>query len=123
LADVGLPADVSTRYPYQLSGGQRQRICIARALATGPKVLILDEPVSSLDLTVQDAILDLLIALKKRLSLTYVFISHNLAVVKYLADDVLVMCRGAVVEHAGSDRFFRGPEHEYSRELLKAARE
>lgn len=123
LADVGLPADVASRYPSQLSGGQRQRICIARALATEPRVLILDEPVSSLDLTVQDAILDLLIALKSRMGLTYIFISHNLALVRYLADDVMVMYRGTVVERGGSEGFFRGPAHEYSRELLKAARE
>lgn len=122
LEAVGLDESALDRYPAQFSGGQRQRICIARALASEPRLLVLDEPISSLDLTIQARMLDLFLQLKKRYRLTYIFISHNLAVVRHIADTVLVMKDGRVVEHASAQELFSKPGHEYTRQLLEAAR-
>ena len=117
---VGLDARFLNRYPHSFSGGQRQRIGIARALALGPELLICDEPVSSLDVSVQAQILNLLKDLQKHLGLTYLFISHNLAVVDYMADRIAVMCAGRIVELAPRQVLFRSPVHPYTRALLAA---
>ena len=119
---VGLEDSVLNRFPIEFSGGQRQRICIARALASEPKFIVLDEPISSLDLTVQAKILELFLALKDKFKLTYIFISHNLAVVKHLADKVLVMKNGKILEQASSREIFSSPRHPYTRLLLESAR-
>jgi peptide/nickel transport system ATP-binding protein len=117
---IGLDQRYLSRYPHSFSGGQRQRIGIARALALGPKLLILDEPVSALDVSVQAQILNLLKDLQKELGLTYLFISHNLAVVDYMADRIAVMYRGRIVEIAPRQIILRDPVHPYTRSLLAA---
>ena len=120
---VGLDGRYLKRYPHSFSGGQRQRIGIARALALRPQLLICDEPVSALDVSIQAQILNLLKDLQKKLGLTYLFISHNLAVVDYIADDIAVMCHGRLVETAPRAELFKNPIHPYTRGLLAAVPE
>ena len=123
LAQVGLPEDAAWRYPHEFSGGQRQRIAIARALAVQPDLIICDEPTSALDVLVQSQILDLLRSLQERLGLTYLFITHNLAVVDALAHEVAVMYRGRIVEQGPVDAVLRRPQHPYTQRLLAAVLE
>ena len=120
LEDVGLDAAYLRRYPHAFSGGQRQRIAIARALALGPRFLVADEPLSALDVSVQAQVLELMQELRRRHDLTYLFVSHNLAVVEYLADRVAVMYVGRIVELARTKTLFFDPKHPYTEALLSA---
>lgn len=121
LRQVGLPETFANEYPSRLSGGQRQRVAIARVIGLNPEVLILDEPVSSLDVSTQAQIIKLLMTLREELQLAYVFISHDLGLVRLVAEQVIVMYRGDVVEAGATEKIFSNPEHEYTRTLLAAS--
>ncbi len=115
---VKLPAEFANRYPHELSGGERQRVGIARALASDPKFIILDEPVSALDVSIQVDILKLLKEIKQKLNLTYLFIAHDFSVIGYMCDRVVVMKDGQIVEVGPKERLFNTPQHDYTRKLL-----
>lgn len=121
LADlVGLPVELLGRFPHQLSGGQKARVGIARAIALHPALLVLDEPTSALDVSVQAVILHLLATLRQRLGMSYLFVSHDLNVVRLLSDRVLVMYQGNIVEEGLVEQVFESPDHLYTRALLAA---
>ena len=118
MEQVGLQPDWYNRYPHELSGGQRQRVCIARALILQPELVVCDESVSALDVSVQAQVLNLLNDLKRRYHYTYLFITHDLSVVKFLSDRIMVMQKGKVVESGTPDDLFRNPQTAYTRTLI-----
>ena len=120
LDEVGLRSSDLDKYPHEFSGGQRQRIAIARALSTRPALIVADEPVSALDVSVQAQVLNLMMDLQDRYGLSYLFVSHDLAVVNLMCDDVVVLQSGHVVEHAPAQQIFQRPEHPYTQDLLSA---
>ncbi|MDA0788701.1 MAG: ATP-binding cassette domain-containing protein [Proteobacteria bacterium] len=117
---VGLPSRSVTRYPFEFSGGQRQRIGIARSIALNPRLIICDEPVSALDVSIQSQILNLLVELQQEFKLSYLFIAHDLAVVKHISDRVLIMYLGQIAESAGSEEIYHDPRHPYAHSLISA---
>jgi peptide/nickel transport system ATP-binding protein len=117
---VGLNPDIMRRYPHEFSGGQRQRICIARALALNPKFIICDESVSALDVSVQAQVLNLLKELQTEFGLTYIFISHDLSVVKFMSDRAIVMNKGKIEEMGTAERIYRQPQQAYTKQLIAA---
>jgi len=121
LQDVGLDESFLSRYPHELSGGQRQRVCIARAISLKPEIIICDECVSALDVSVQATILNLLNSLKEKYGFTYIFISHDLSVVKYMSDRIVVLLDGEIVEYEEADKMFLKPTNDYTRKLIKAS--
>jgi len=121
MIEVGLDPAMMHRYPHEFSGGQRQRIAIARAMVLRPKLVILDEPTSALDMTVQVQIVDLLRDLQRRYGLAYIFISHDLKVVRAMSHRVMVMKRGDIIEKEGAEQIFTNPSTEYTKALVEAA--
>ena len=121
IADVGLNENFLSRYPHELSGGQRQRVCIARAISVNPEVLICDESVSALDVSIQATVLNLLNLLKKKYNFTYIFISHDLSVVKYMSDKIIVLYNGEIVDYQDADLLFEKPKDNYTKRLIKAS--
>jgi oligopeptide transport system ATP-binding protein len=121
LSSVGLPASAGKLYPHEFSGGQRQRIAIARAISTNPELILLDEPVSALDVSIRAQVLNLLKDLQETRGIAYVFVAHDLSAVRYMSDDVVVMYLGAVVETAPSESIYTDPKHPYTKGLLEAS--
>ena len=121
LNDVGLDETFLSRYPHELSGGQRQRVCIARAISLKPKIIICDECVSALDVSVQATILNLLNSLKNKYNFTYMFISHDLSVVRYMSDRIVVLFKGKIVEYEEADKLFSEPKNDYTKKLIKSS--
>ena len=120
---VGLPKDWATKYPHEFSGGQRQRICIGRAISSRPGIVVCDEPVSSLDVSIQSQILNLLLEIQEKLGISYIFIAHNIAVVLYMSDTVAVMYAGYIVESAPPQKLYENPMHPYTKLLLSVVPE